>query len=203
MRGYVLYCKQNGKEVGKMERITYETIYSDRRTMALQIKDGRLIVRAPKGKKAAEIRSFVESNRAWIEKHLSRVKAREQTLDRIKPLTASELTALANAAAKDIPRRVSHYAAMLGVTYGRITIRNQRTRWGSCSAEGNLNFNCLLMLAPPEVRDSVVVHELCHRKEMNHSAKFYAAVLSVYPEYRRHHAWLKTHGDELMRRIKR
>ena len=77
--------------------------------------------------------------------------------------------ALADQAVKTIPEKVRYYAPLVGVTYGRITIRNQRTRWGSCSSKGNLNFNCLLMLAPPEVLDSVVVHELCHRKEMNHS----------------------------------
>ena len=82
-----------------------------------------------------------------------------------------------------------------------LTIRNQRTRWGSCSGKKNLNFNCLLMLAPPEVLDSVVVHELCHILEMNHSKRFYAHVLRVYPDYYRDHKWLKEHGTELMRRM--
>ena len=76
---------------------------------------------------------------------------------------------MADQAVKTIPEKVRYYAPLVGVTYGRITIRNQRTRWGSCSSKGNLYFNCLLMLAPPEVLESVVVHELCHRKEMNHS----------------------------------
>ena len=79
------------------------------------------------------------------------------------------MKALADQAVKTIPERVRYYAPLIGVTYGKITIRNQRTRWGSCSSKGNLNFNCLLMLAPPEALDSVVVYELCHRKEMNHS----------------------------------
>lgn len=116
-------------------------------------------------------------------------------------LTRQEIEALAREAARVIPERVAYYAPKVGVTYGRITIRNQRSRWGSCSAKGNLNFNCLLMLAPPEVLDSVVVHELCHRLEMNHSKKFYAHVLRVYPDYYRDHKWLKEHGIELMRRM--
>jgi predicted metal-dependent hydrolase len=87
------------------------------------------------------------------------------------------------------------------VSYGRITIRNQKTRWGSCSGKGNLNFNCLLMLAPPEVLDYVVVHELCHRREMNHSPRFWALVEQVLPDWRQRRQWLKTHGDALMRRM--
>ena len=123
---------------------------------------------------------------------------RQTTVDR---LTREDIEELAQKAVKVIPERVAHFAPMVGVNYGRITIRNQRSRWGSCSAKGNLNFNCLLMLAPPEVLDSVVVHELCHRLEMNHSKKFYEHVLRVYPDYYKEHAWLKEHGPELMRRM--
>lgn len=93
-----------------------------------------------------------------------------------------------------IPERVRHFAPLIGVDYGRITIRCQRTRWGSCSAKGNLSFNCLLMLLPNEVVDSVVVHELCHRKHMNHSPLFYAEIERVFPEYRKCSKWLKENG---------
>lgn len=116
-------------------------------------------------------------------------------------LSMEELRTLAQQAVKVIPERVAYYASRVGVTYGRITIRNQKSRWGSCSSKGNLNFNCLLMLAPMEVIDSVVVHELCHRLEMNHSKRFYEHVLRVYPEYYRYHAWLKEHGSDIMRRM--
>ena len=92
---------------------------------------------------------------------------------------------------------------MVGTDYGRVTIRCQRTRWGSCSAKGNLNFNCLLLLAPPEALDSVVVHELCHRKHMNHSAAFYAEVLRVFPDYRKWNGWLREHGAALLARVPR
>ena len=96
---------------------------------------------------------------------------------------------------------MAYYAPIVGVSYGRITIRSQRSRWGSCSSNGNLNFNCLLMLVPPGVLDSVVVHELCHRKEMNHSPRFYAEVLRVLPDYRERDRWLKENGAMLMARL--
>jgi predicted metal-dependent hydrolase len=89
----------------------------------------------------------------------------------------------------------------VGVTYGRITIRNQRSRWGSCSGKGNLNFNCLLMLTPSHVIDYVVVHELCHRLEMNHSPAFWAQVERVLPDYRKSREWLREHEKELIGRL--
>ena len=95
---------------------------------------------------------------------------------------------------------MAYFAKQIGATYGRITIRNQKTRWGSCSSKGNLNFNCLLMLAPSEVIDYVVVHELCHRKEMNHSKAFWSEVEKVLPDYKAHVKWLKDEGGNIMRR---
>ena len=122
-------------------------------------------------------------NKAWIQKHLAEAMAKQQQIASVKKLSMDEIRQLADQALKVVPERVKHYAPLVGVTYGRITIRNQRSKWGSCSSKGNLNFNCLLMPVPPEVLDSVVVHELCHRKEMNHSDKFYAEVLRVFPDY--------------------
>ena len=112
-----------------------------------------------------------------------------------------EIRELAEEALKDIPERVRHFAPIIGVTYGRITIRNQKSRWGSCSSKGNLNFNCLLMLAPPEHRDYVVVHELCHRKEMNHSKRFWSEVSSILPDYRKSIKWFDDNGGALMSRM--
>lgn len=85
----------------------------------------------------------------------------------------------------------------MGVSYGRISIREQKTRWGSCSSQGNLNFNWRLIFAPENVLDYVVVHELAHRKEMNHSKAFYAIVESVLPDYRVSRKWLRDNGDRL------
>lgn len=118
-------------------------------------------------------------------------------------LSQEEIKELADRAREVFPPKVAYYAQQIGVTYGRITIRNQKTRWGSCSGKGNLNFNCLLMLAPEEVQDYVVVHELCHRKEMNHSHRFWREVEKIMPDYKVHRKWLKEHGGRIIALILR
>ena len=184
-----------------MEQITYRLVRSNRRTMALEIRDGELIVRAPYSAPQRDIDQMIREKRSWIEKHLQMSQERKEAASGIQPLTLEELNELGQKAVEYIPQRVSHYAALLKVYPRKITIRNQRTRWGSCSANGNLNFNCILMLTPPEVIDSVVVHELCHLKEMNHSDRFYREVKSVFPEYDRWHGWLKEHQAELLAKL--
>ena len=176
----------------------FKVIRCDRKSFAAQISGNQLIIRAPLGATDEEINRFMLENKKWIETHLAKAQAREKAKGEIHRLTPDEVQALANKALKVIPQRAAHYAPLIGVTYGRITIRNQRSKWGSCSSKGNLNFNCLLMLTPPEVIDSVVVHELCHRKEMNHSEKFYAEVLRVFPTYWEQDKWLKENGEILM-----
>ncbi len=176
-------------------------IRSNRKSLGLEVNAEGLIIRAPLQATDAEINMFILQHKGWIEKNLEKVAEKQKALEQIEPLTMEEIRSLADKALKVIPERVRFYAPKVGVTYGRITIRNQRSKWGSCSSKGNLNFNCLLMLTPPEVIDSVVVHELCHRKEMNHSEKFYAEVLRVFPEYWKWDKWLKENGDMLMKRM--
>ena len=177
-----------------------EVIRSRRKTLSMQIRDGRVLIRAPLRASEAEIRQFAENHRQWLEKHLRKAQEMEQAKAGTRKLTEEEIRELMKQAKAVIPQRVAYWAARIGVRYGRITIRCQKTRWGSCSAKGNLNFNCLLMLTPPEVLDSIIVHELCHRKEMNHSQRFYAEVLRVMPEYRQYQKWLKDHGEMILYR---
>jgi len=179
----------------------YRLVRSNRRTMAIEIRNGEVIVRTPWRTTQREIDGMLQEKRAWIETHLQKSMERKKAAAKIQPLTSDELKELGQKAVEYLPGRVRHYAALLGVQPRKITVRNQRTRWGSCSSGGNLNFNCLLMLTPPEVIDSVVVHELCHLIEMNHSERFYRKVYSVYPEYDRCHQWLKEHQTELMARL--
>lgn len=101
-------------------------------------------------------------------------------------------------AAKDyFTKRVTFYHQTTGGVYHTITIRDQKSRWGSCSSRGTLSFNYRLMFAPPRVLDYVVVHELCHLTHMNHSASFWTMVEQVMPDYRIHKQWLRDHGHEL------
>lgn len=176
-------------------------IRSDRKTLSIQLKPGEIIARAPLRMKDKEIYSFIESKKSWIEKNLAKIEKREKAISEVKPFTEDEIKALAEKAKTIIPERVKYYAPKIGVTYNRITIRCQRTRWGSCSSKGNLNFNCLLALFPLEVIDSVVVHELCHRKHMNHSPQFYAEIEKVFPEYKKWHKWLNDNGGVYMGRL--
>ena len=176
-------------------------IRSNRKTLSIQLKSGEIIARAPLRMKDKEIYSFIESKKSWIEKNLSKIVEREKAISEVQPFTQEELNALAEKAKQIIPERVRYYAPKIGVTYNRITIRCQRTRWGSCSSKGNLNFNCLLALFSLEVIDSVVVHELCHRKHMNHSPQFYAEIEKVFPEYKKWHKWLSDNGGVYMGRL--
>ena len=176
----------------------YKIIRSGRKTTAIQITaDGQVVVRCPYRVTDRQAARFVESKRDWLEQHLAARRARPQ----LPPLTREELKTLGQQALRDIPPRVEYFARQMGVSFGRITIRCQRTRWGSCSGKGNLNFNCLLMLVPEEVRDYVVVHELCHRKQLDHSPAFWAEVERVMPDWRAHRKWLKEHQTELIGRL--
>ena len=83
-----------------------------------------------------------------------------------------------------INERAEYFSVEYGFKYNRISIRNQKTRWGSCSTKGNLNFNYKIFFLSPEMRDYIIVHELCHLKEFNHSSKFWALVEEITPNYR-------------------
>ena len=128
-------------------------IRSNRKTLAIQVNpDLSITVRAPRYASKREIDRIVEKNEAWIHKHIEKIKKNKAEYDalNIKKITPEEIKTLAEQALKLIPQIVEYFARQVGVDYGRITIRNQKTRWGSCSSKGNLNFNCLLMLAPEQ-----------------------------------------------------
>ena len=172
-----------------------KVIRSNRKTVSIEItKEAEVLVRAPYRVSDTEIQRFVNAKSEWIEKHIQMQRKRMETTQNTKQLTYEQIQELAEKALEVIPQRVAYYAKIMGVTYGRIMIRNQKTRWGSCSSEGNLNFNCMLMLMPPEIQDYVVVHELCHRKEMNHSPRFWAEVEKILPDYQVRRKWLKENG---------
>ena len=180
----------------------YTLVRSRRRTLALEITpSGQVIARAPLKMSRARIQAFVLEKAGWIRAHLARVRRQNQLAAQAGKLTAEDIQALRKGAEPGIRERVHLFAKALGVTNGKITLRSQRTRWGSCSAGGNLSFNCLLALAPPEVVDYVVVHELCHRKQMNHSPAFWREVAVALPDYPARREWLKMNGPTLLARL--
>lgn len=176
-------------------------IKSRRKTIAIQVNsDLSVTVRAPYSASEKDIEEILKKKEAWISRHIEKIKKTKERFEAepTEKLTREKVIALAEEALKVIPERVEYFAKVIGVTYGKITVRNQKTRWGSCSSKGNLNFNCLLMLAPPEVLDYVVVHELCHRKQMNHSKAFWLEVEKVLPNYKEVRKWLKEEGSQMI-----
>ena len=190
------------KYQSQLYELPFEVVYSDRKTCAVSISaEGEITLRLPFGTSEAQIRRLLSDKQHWIITHyLEAVKRRESRP--VSDLTDAQRAALEKryieAAKEYFPKRAAYFAPLTGGTYGRITIRDQKTRWGSCSARGTLSFNWRLMLAPPAVLDYVVVHELCHLTHMDHSKAFWALVESVCPDYRVHRKWLKEHGAELV-----
>ena len=165
------------------------------------LSNGEVVVRVPCYTRDREIKMFADKNRTWIENQVRKAHAMQEQKAQAQTLSEAEIKMLAAEAKKDFPPRVARYAKIIGVSYGRITIRHQKSKWGSCSSKGNLNFNCLLMLAPENVRNYVVVHELCHRKEMNHSKRFWAEVAKILPDYKALRKQLKDEGTSLLDRL--
>lgn len=175
---------------------------SRRKTLALQVgPDGRILARAPLQIPESDIIRFAESKRPWLEKTQARVNAERQQAEATGVFTLDELDRAARQTARLLAERLAYYAPLLGVAYRKVAVRKQRSRWGSCNAHGDLSFNCLLALAPREVLDYVVVHELCHRKHMDHSPAFWREVKNAFPDYEDARRWLNTDGLVLLRRL--
>lgn len=186
-------------------KIEYQIIRSSRKTCSIVLnEDGTLTLRIPAWLPESEIEHLLMDKQHWIteklseqKKQLSRRPANDFT-DRQRMVLEARYK---EAAKQYIPNRVAFYLTntelLSACSYERITIRNQKTRWGSCSSHGTLSFNWRLMLAPPGILDYVVVHELCHLLHMNHSPAFWDCVGSILPDYKVRRKWLREHGNEL------
>ena len=162
--------------------LPYEIVRSARRSLSVQITaDGKLVLRLPYSVSDQEALDFALRHRRWIVNHYRKISARGE---RCLQSEGEEIKDVKEKLRPVLIRRVNFYADKMGVTYGKISIRDQKTRWGSCSAAGNLNFNWRLALLPEELSDYVIVHELAHRIEMNHSPRFWKQVEYVLPDYR-------------------
>lgn len=112
--------------------------------------------------------------------------------------SAARVAAFLKVAARQrLTQASDHYAEQLNLSFGRVSIRDTRSRWGSCSSEGNLMYSWRLIMAPPQVLDYVAAHEVAHLQEMNHSAAFWAVVERVYPNYAAPRKWLRVNGQHL------
>lgn len=188
------------EELVKIAGLSVLLVRSSRKTLAVQIRaDGTVIARAPRRMPKDRILCFLSEKASWIRMQQGRMQERENMRQQARiHLDAAQEKELRERAKSVLAQRTAYFARQIGVTYGRITVRDQKTRWGSCSQTGNLNFNFRLILAPLEVLDYVVVHELCHRRQMNHSTQFWQEVAQVLPDYRKRKAWLTENGWRLM-----
>lgn len=159
---------------------------SSRKTLGLEVREnGEIFARIPEKLSDRSLKSFIEKERDWIIKKSELVKWEREHRQTTNARPVQELTSeeIENISQK-IVDRVRFYQKKMGVTVGRVAIRNQKTRWGSCSAKGNLNFNYQIYYLPDELLDYVVVHELAHRRHMNHSDEFWREVEKYFPMYR-------------------
>ena len=159
---------------------TLITVFSNRRkTLSMRLEaDGRITVHAPTGTSMDTIHKFVQSHEKWIEKNMPRVQSRAQKYE------SADVQSLTQEAKQYIPPRVEYLAVRMGLYPQGVKITSAKTRFGSCSAKNSLCFSCYLMLYPKEAIDYVIVHELAHIKEKNHSDRFYKVIEDFMPDYK-------------------
>lgn len=166
---------------------------SSRKTLAITVtREGQLLVKAPFSMKEREIERFLRQKRYWIYKQTKRILEQGESVQR----SDAEIHILREKARKVLTGRTDYYKQLLDVEYRRLRIGDQKTRWGSCSSKGTISYNWRLVLMPEKIMDYVVVHELCHLLEMNHSAKFWKRVSEVLPDYKDRRKWLKENGEK-------
>ena len=173
-------------------------IKSRRKSVGIEIKpDLTVIVRAPLFLSDNAIKKLVLEKESWINRKLQQIKQKPS----LPLFSQKEIESLREKTRVIVTQKAEHFAKILNVNFNRISVKKQRSVWGSCSAKRNINFNLLLCLCPDNVIDYIVVHELCHLKELNHSKKFWNEVEKVLPDYEASRLWLKTNGGALIKRL--
>lgn len=168
--------------------MNYQVKYSKRKTISISIDKGEVVVRSPLGVDRKTIEDVIKKHKRWIEKHLEIQKRKSDLFD---SLSEDDIKILKKSAKQYFKDKTEYFSKIMGLEYGRITITSAQKRFGSCSSQGNISYSYRLMLYPEEAREYVVVHELAHLKQMNHSSKFYKIVESVLPDYKRRKKLLK------------
>jgi predicted metal-dependent hydrolase len=170
-------------------RIHFVRMRQARRYVMRVRPDGDLRVTIPRGGSKAEAIRFADRHLDWARRQRTRV------LEARRPAEVD--TDLRAKAATELPPQLLALAALHGLAVTRVTIRNQRSRWGSCSARGHITLNFRLMLMPAEVREYILIHELMHLRQANHSRRFWRLVEAACPGFRDAERWLKKHGATL------
>lgn len=166
-----------------LTKIYFKLVRSKRKTIALSItREASIVVRAPIRTPLSYIARMVEKKSSWIEKGIRKMRAFPPPTKRRN--TKQEYLKFKETARLLVHARIGELNKYYGFRYGKISIRNQKSRWGSCSKNGNLSFNYRIALLPPALADYLLVHELCHLREMNHSPRFWALVEKTIPHYR-------------------
>jgi predicted metal-dependent hydrolase len=163
-----------------------------RRYILRVLDDGTIRVTLPRWGSKRDALAFVERSAPWIARQQRKVQARPAITHRDEP-------ALRQRALKELPPALLALARTHAVTVARISVRNQRSRWGACSARGSITLNWRLILVPDFVREYVMIHELMHRRELNHSRRFWRHVAAACPRYDDARRWLRTDGQHLFR----
>jgi predicted metal-dependent hydrolase len=156
--------------------------------------DGRVRVTIPRGGSRREADAFAEQQASWIRR---RLQEQQQAREARPAASADEKQRLRAVAAQVLPPRLFELAAKHGLVVTRVSVRNQRGRWGSCGRDGHICLNWRLVLMPDWVRDYVLIHELMHLRRMDHSARYWRLVADAYPQYEAARAWLRRGGPGL------
>ena len=179
------------------EVIEYQLIRSKRRSIALLITDDAILrVRAPYKVSRELIEDFIRKKTAWIERHLKKAREQKQIVC-AKRQSAHPVRYYKKQARQVIPLRVKELSCLTGLGYKGIKITSARKRFGSCSPINSLTFSWRLLLAPGKVLDYVIIHELAHTVEKNHSRRFWGKIEELMPDYKFSHVWLKENGAGL------
>ena len=165
----------NGQEINYQLRASRRA-----RSLRLEIGASGLIVTKPWFVSAIFMEQFIKRQADWIFKNL----AKQENTEVFPKIDKPDLIVLKKRAAKLLITRLEFFNAEYGFKYKSISVRDQKTRWGSCSRQGALNFNYRLALLPERLLDYVAVHELCHLQEMNHSKNFWSLVAKTIPDHK-------------------
>lgn len=175
-------------------------VRSARRTLAVEIRRGsegnpEIIIRAPQRMKQQDIWRFIGTKEKWITEKCRAVLVDKDEKEPVRIPDYMTDEWLRTEGVECFRRKIEEWSGKMGISHGRVTIRDQKTRWGSCSSKGNLNFSWRLLMMPEEIMDYVVVHELAHRREMNHSPRFWQIVGEYIPDYAVRKQWLRENGS--------